>query len=82
MPSRQSSQPILVPLASIRVSRRKLDRLSRTKINRYCSDLENGDDFPPITLIDCGTFFTISDGRHRFAAHQLAGFGVITARIR
>jgi len=82
MPSRQYSQPALVPLTSIRVSQRKLNRLSRTKLDCYRSDLENGDDFPPIILTDCGAFYTIWDGRHRFAAHSLAGFGAIVARIR
>jgi hypothetical protein len=48
--------------------------MSRAKIHRYVFGYESGDNFPPIVVEDCGGFYTIRDGRHRFQAQLIAGY--------
>lgn len=58
----------------IRVSRKYARKISAVKVAQYCNEFENGADFPPIRVVSCGSFYTIRDGRHRFAAQRAAGF--------
>jgi|GEM_PF-1485130 len=57
----------------IRVNPKKLRKLSTAKINQYASDYDSGDCFPPIVVEDCGEFYTVRDGRHRFQAQLMIG---------
>jgi hypothetical protein len=72
---------VLVPISSVQVSWRKLAKLDQAKISVYEGDYERGDRFPPILLDDCGSFYTIVDGRHRFAAQRNLGWRMIEAQI-
>lgn len=62
-----------VDVGMIRVNPKKLRKLSAAKIRRYASDYDAGDHFPPIVVEDCGGFYTVRDGRHRFQAQLLIG---------
>jgi hypothetical protein len=64
----------ILPAGLIRVNARKLRKLSQAKIARYRADYEAGDDFPPITVLNCGGFYTVRDGRHRYQAQLACGF--------
>lgn len=66
-----------VPIDTVRVSHKKLRKLSKAKIDRYAREYERGDDFPAIKVDDCGDFYTIRDGRHRFQAQLYVGFVMI-----
>jgi hypothetical protein len=66
----------------VRVNPKKLRKLSEAKINRYMHDFERGDDFPPISVNDCGDFYTVRDGRHRLQAQLRAGFTQIIVAVR
>ena len=57
----------------IRVNPKKLRKLSMAKIRQYASDYDSGDYFPPIVVEDCGEFYTVRDGRHRFQAQLMIG---------
>ncbi|HYG84327.1 MAG TPA: ParB N-terminal domain-containing protein [Verrucomicrobiae bacterium] len=72
--SRNRETPIFVDIARLRVSHKKLRKLSEAKIRQYLHDYERGDDFPPIVVEDCGEFYTVRDGRHRYQAQLRAGF--------
>lgn len=63
-----------MPVDSIRVSSKKLRKLSAAKIRQYVRDFESGDDFPPIEVLCCGDFYVVDDGRHRFQAQLICGF--------
>lgn len=73
---------ITVPIDTIRVSEKKLRKLSAAKIAQYQTDYDNGDSFPPIRVDDNGGFYTIFDGRHRYQAQLHAGLCVVDVEIR
>lgn len=66
----------------IRVSTKKLRKLSDKKIAQYMRDYDRGDSFPPIIVEDNGNFYTINDGRHRYQAQLRAGYSQIEVTIR
>ena len=72
---------VLIPVEAVRVSERKLRKLSSAKIRQYATGYEAGDDFPPIQVDDCGGFYTIRDGRHRFQAQLLCGIRMLCGRV-
>lgn len=65
----------------IRVNPKKLRKLSMAKIRQYAADYDSGDQFPPIVVEDCGAFYTVRDGRHRFQAQLLSGVRVIEVSL-
>ena len=65
----------------IRVNQKKLRKLSQAKISQYLRDFERGDAFPPIEVENCGGFYTIRDGRHRFQAQLLCGYRLVTVTV-
>lgn len=69
--------PQLIDIANVNVNRKKLRKLSQAKIRRYVLDYERGDDFPPIMVEDCGGFYTVRDGRHRYQAQLTAGYSKV-----
>ncbi|HRC28504.1 MAG TPA: ParB N-terminal domain-containing protein [Candidatus Saccharimonas sp.] len=79
--SRPDGGTYWVDISLIRVNHKKLRKLSQAKIARYLSDYDRGDDFPPIVVEDCGAFYTVRDGRHRFQAQQQAGFRQIAVSL-
>jgi hypothetical protein len=70
-----------IAIEAIRVSGRKLRKLSHAKIRRYRLAYEAGDAFPPITVDDCGGFYTIRDGRHRYQAQLACGFAAVSVLV-
>lgn len=70
-----------VDITRVNVNRKKLRKLSQAKIRQYLLDYERGDDFPPITVEDCGDFFTVRDGRHRYQAQLQAGHSRIAVTV-
>lgn len=70
-------QSRLVPIDSVRVKQKKLKKLHPTKVAQYERDFEQGDEFPPIEVEDCGGFYTIRDGRHRYIAQKNLGYTMI-----
>ena len=70
-----------IQISQIYVSAKKLRKLSAAKIRQYICDYEAGDNFPAITVVDCGDFYTIRDGRHRYQAQLACGFEVVTAIV-
>jgi hypothetical protein len=73
---------LFVPIGSIRVNVKKRRKLSSAKINRYAACFEAGDNFPPVCVSDCGDFYTIRDGRHRFVAQLRNGYSYIAVSVR
>jgi hypothetical protein len=73
---------LFVPVTAIRVSEKKLRKLSNAKIRQYWRRYEAGDNFPPIKVEDNGGFYTIQDGRHRFQAQLLAGWTHVEVNVR
>jgi hypothetical protein len=71
-----------VDVEFIHVNPKKLRKLSQAKIRCYARDYERGDDFPPISVTDCGGFYTVRDGRHRLQAQLLVGFNLIAVQVR
>ncbi|HEU5122068.1 MAG TPA: ParB N-terminal domain-containing protein [Candidatus Saccharimonadales bacterium] len=67
----------LVSTDRIHVNRKKLRKLSQAKIRQYVFEYERGDDFPPIVVEDCGSFYTVRDGRHRLQAQLIAGYAEV-----
>lgn len=72
---------LLVDIADVNVNPKKLKKLSQAKICQYLCDYERGDEFPPILVEDCGGFFTVRDGRHRYQAQLLAGYDKISVIV-
>lgn len=70
-----------VPIDRVRVNPKKLRKLSMAKIRRYAAEYEAGDEFPPLSVFDCGGFYTVRDGRHRFQAQLACGYRVVAVRI-
>jgi hypothetical protein len=72
---------IFIPIESVRVNPKKLRKLSLAKIGNYAVCFEAGDDFPPISVNDCGGFYTIRDGRHRYLAQLHSGYRFIAVVV-
>jgi hypothetical protein len=72
---------MFVSVEAIRVNRKKLRKLSNAKIHQYVRDCERGDEFPPILVEDCGGFYTVRDGRHRYQAYLMTGFSQIEVEL-
>jgi hypothetical protein len=70
-----------VPISDICVAAKKLRKLSAAKIRQYVADYEAGDDFPPITVDNCGEFYTVRDGRHRYQAQLACGFVMVAVEV-
>lgn len=70
-----------VEVESICVNHKKLRKLSAAKISRYAYDYDLGDEFPPIAVIDCGSFYVVEDGRHRFQAQLACGYRSVAVRV-
>ena len=79
--SRPDGEIRIVPVDAVRVNAKKLRKLSGAKIAQYAAAYERGDDFPAITVEDCGGFYTVRDGRHRFQAQLLCGHSVIEVSL-
>jgi len=62
--------------------REKTQQVAPKKVTQYEQDLERGDEFPPIEVENCGTFYTIRDGHHRFIAHKKLGYAMIDVVVR
>lgn len=80
--TRLDSEAQYIDVELVHVSVKKLRKLSSTKVDQYMRDYERGDDFPPINVRDCGGFYTIRDGRHRFQAQLAAGYKMIEVIIQ
>lgn len=65
----------------VRVNPKKLRKLSQAKIHQYATGYDSGDSFPPIVVEDCGEFYTVRDGRHRFQAQLLTGARVVEVSL-
>lgn len=70
-------QRLLVPIGSVRVNPKKLRKLHPKKVAKYERDFERGDNFPPIEVENCGGFYTIRDGRHRYIAQLNLGYQMV-----
>jgi hypothetical protein len=68
---------LVVPMHLVRVKAKKLRKLHPTKVAQYEQDFERGDEFPPIEVEDCGEFYTVRDGRHRYIAQKNLGYAMI-----
>lgn len=79
--SRPDGEIRVVNADDVRVNPKKLRKLSKVKIDRYRHDYDCGSDFPPITVEDCGEFYTVRDGRHRFQAQLACGIRLIEVSI-
>lgn len=71
-----------VPIESVRVNAKKMRKLHPRKVTQYEHDMERGDEFPPITVEDCGEFYTVRDGRHRYIAQKNLGYTMIDVVVR
>lgn len=79
--ARPGGQVVYIDASLIRVSEKKQRKLSLAKIREYAANYERGDEFPPITVEDCGGFYTVRDGRHRFQAQLLGGYTMIAVTV-
>ena len=79
--SRPDGEILIIPVDAVRVNSKKLRKLSGAKIAQYVRDYERGDEFPAITVEDCGGFYTVRDGRHRYQAQLLCGYTQIEASL-
>lgn len=70
-----------VDVDRVRVNPKKLRKLSQTKIRQFALGYERGDDFPPILVEDCGEFYTIHEGRHRFQAQLAIGARLVAVSL-
>lgn len=73
---------VYVPIGKLRVNPKKLRKLSGTKIQQYAGEYESGDEFPPLTVLDCGGFYTVRDGRHRLQAQLACGYQMVAVSVR
>jgi len=81
-PSHSGGETRYVSVSLIHVNPSKLRKLSEAKIRNYVLDYERGDEFPPISVNDCGNFYTVRDGRHRLQAQLRAGYTHIAVWVR
>lgn len=65
----------------IHVSSKGKRRIDYAKVLVYEGSYEAGDQFPPILVEDCGGFYTIRDGRHRFLAQYGLGWQYVEAEV-
>ena len=75
---------ILLPIASIRVSKKQKQKVARSKVKDHLHDLEeNQDDLYPIDVhaLGDGTYTIAGNGRHRYFAYLLAGVSHIPAMV-
>ena len=72
---------IFVSIESVRVNHKKIRKLSSAKVDFYAECFEAGDDFPPIEVLDCGDFYTVRDGRHRYLAQLLNGYRYVAVKV-
>ncbi len=70
-----------VGITQVNVNQKKLRKLSQAKIRQFMVDYERGDDFPPVLVEDCGDFFIVREGRHRYQAQLLAGYERIAVTV-
>src|SRR5688572_30934887 len=68
---------LVVPIETVRLNPKKLRKLHPKKVAQYQRDYDRGDEFPPIEVENCGTFYTIRDGRHRYVAQHNLGYAMI-----
>ena len=64
----------------------ELDMQSRAELDdeitkEYAEDINLGADFPPVDVFNDGTYYFLTDGFHRYYAHQIAGKKSIKANI-
>lgn len=79
--ARPNGEIRLIDVDSIRVNPKKLRKLSRAKILKYATDYDRGDSFPPIVVENCGGFYTVRDGRHRYQAQLIAGARLVEVSL-
>ena len=56
-------------------------QLDEKVIFEYTELIEDGGQFPPLTVFDDGEKLILADGRHRYEAYKLAGKDVVAAEI-
>jgi hypothetical protein len=78
----RNPRELYVPIETVRMNAKKLRKLSAAKIRRYAADFEAGAAFPAISVTDCGGFYTIRDGRHRYQAQLANGYQFILVDSR
>lgn len=79
--SRPDAEIRVVDATEVCVNPKKLRKLSAAKIRQYMHDYDRGCDFPPIMVEECGGFYTVRDGRHRFQAQLSCGYRYIEVSI-
>lgn len=79
--SRPDAEIRVVDATKVCVNPKKLRKLSAAKIRQFMRDYDRGHDFPPIRVEDCGGFYTVRDGRHRFQAQLSCGYRYIEVSI-
>jgi hypothetical protein len=72
---------IHIDVSLIQVNAKKLRKLSLAKIRQYIRAYEAGHNFPAIIVVDCGSFYIIRDGRHRYQAQLACGFQLVSAVV-
>lgn len=79
--SRPDAKIRVVDATEVCVNSKKLRKQSAAKIRQYMHDYDRGHDFPPIMVEECGGFYTVRDGRHRFQAQLSCGYRYIEVSI-
>jgi hypothetical protein len=75
----------LLPIASLRVSKKQKVKVSHDKVHRHLLYLERGgEDVYPIDVhkLGDGTYIVAGNGRHRYFAYALAGYLHIPAIVQ
>ena len=75
---------VLLPIASIRVSKKQKHKVAPSKVRHHLLTLEKGeDDVYPIDVhaLGDGTYTIAGNGRHRYFAYLLAGDSHILANL-
>lgn len=72
-----------VPLDQITLDERLQPRemLSQTLVDEYTERLADGDEFPPVDVIEDGALLLLVDGWHRLAAHRQLARETIAAKV-
>lgn len=73
-----------LPLASIRCDggTQPREKIDEAVVAEYAERLNEGDEFPPVTVFYDGTDYWLADGFHRVAAHDEAGRSEVPADVR
>lgn len=79
--ARPDGEIATVDIGMIRVNPKKLRKLSQAKIRQYAASYDKGDEFPPIVVENCGDFYTVRDGRHRFQAQLATGARLVEVSL-